>query len=123
VALGPLPAHEKLNDVSAPPIADEPAADLIPPPRPSGSRRSLRLLLAAVELVAAGFAVWAAFWCWPRGIATITLVLEDGTQLVSTRYYGNWMAAAIGLGILAALLVLDAVRHLMAVLKPARTPS
>jgi hypothetical protein len=113
VASGVLPAHEKLNGVTAPPIADEPAADLIRPSRPAGSRRPLRLLLAAVELVAAGFAVWAAFWCWPRGIATITLVLDDGTRLVSTRYYGNWMAAAIGLGILATLLVLAAVRHLL----------
>lgn len=115
MAFGRLSAHEKLNGVSAPPIADEPAADLIRPPGPPGSRRTLRLLLAAVELVVAGVAVWAAFWCWPRGIATITLVLDDGTRLVSTRYYGNWMAAAIGLGILAALLVLDAVRRLLTV--------
>ncbi|HET9138685.1 hypothetical protein [Actinophytocola sp.] len=103
--------------MSAPPIADEPAADLFAPARRPRSRRPLRVLLAVAELLAAGFAVWGAFWCWPRGIATITLVLEDGTQLVSTRYFGNWMAAAIGLCVLAGLLVLDAVRHLTKVIR------
>ncbi|HEU5469827.1 MAG TPA: hypothetical protein VFV67_04185 [Actinophytocola sp.] len=103
--------------MTAPPIAEEPAAGLVPPPR--GRRRVTvwRLLVALVELLAAAAAIWLAFQCWPRGIATITLVLEDGTELVSTRYFGNWMAAAIGLGTLAGLLVTDAVRQVLVALR------
>jgi hypothetical protein len=68
-------------------------------------------LVAVLELLVAGGAVWAAFWAWPRGVATITLALDDGTTLVSTRYFGNWMGLSILLGTIAGLLVLDAVRQ------------
>jgi hypothetical protein len=70
-------------------------------------------LVALLELLVAGGAVWAAFWAWPRGVATITLALDDGTKLVSTRYFGNWMGLSILLGTIAALLVLDAVRQVV----------
>jgi hypothetical protein len=72
-----------------------------------------RALAALVELVVAGVAIWAAFQCWPRGVATVTLVLDDGTKLVSTRYFGNWMALAILLGTVAALLLLEVLRQLL----------
>jgi hypothetical protein len=32
--------------------------------------------------------------------------------LVSTRYFGDWIAAAIGLGTVSGLLVLAALRHI-----------
>jgi hypothetical protein len=91
-------------------IAEESATDVLPP-EPGGLHKPWRALVALAELIGAGFAVWGAFLLWPRGVATITLVLDDGTQLVSTRYFGNWMAAAIGLGTVAGLLVLDVLRQ------------
>lgn len=97
--------------MSAPPIAEEPAAASLPPGAPGGARWPWRALVALAELLVAAGAIWLAYRCWPRGIATVTLVLDDGTKLVSTRYYGNWIAAAIGLGTVAALLGLDAVRQ------------
>ena len=100
-----------MDTVSAPPVAEEPA--VVPLPLPPGLHKPWRALVAVVELVVAGGAIWAAYWCWPRGVATVTLVLDDGTRLVSTRYFGNWMALAILLGTVAALLVLDAVRQLL----------
>ena len=95
--------------MTVPTATDEPAIDL--PPVAARLHQPWRALVALVEVVAAAAAIWGAFWCWPRGVATITLVLDDGTRLVSTRYYGNWMGAAILLGTIAALLVLDAVRQ------------
>jgi hypothetical protein len=94
--------------VSAP-VAEEPA--VVPPPLPPGLNKPWRALVALVELVVAGGAIWVAYQCWPRGVATVTLALDDGTTLVSTRYFGNWMALAVLLGTVAALLVLEAVRQ------------
>lgn len=96
--------------VSAP-VAEEPA--VVPPPPRSGLHQPWRALVALLELIVAGGGVWAAYWAWPRGVATISLALDDGTTLVSTRYFGNWMALAILLGTVAALLVLDAARQLV----------
>ncbi len=75
--------------------------------------RPVRAVVALAELLAAGAAVWAAFWAWPRGFSTITTVIAEGTVLESQRIYGNWLAAAIGFGTVAALLVLDAVRQVL----------
>lgn len=72
-----------------------------------------RALVALAELLVAAAAIWAAFWFWPRGVATITNVLENGVTQDSTRFFGNWMAGAIGFGTLAALLVLDALRQIV----------
>jgi hypothetical protein len=94
-------------------IDEEPAVEVAVPPEPGGLHRPWRALVALAELIGAAAAIWGAFLCWPRGVATITLVLDDGTRLVSTRYFGNWMAAAIALGTVAALLVLDAVRQVI----------
>ena len=76
------------------------------------------LVVAAVELVLAVAAGWLAFWLWPHGVATITMVLDDGTTLVSTRYYGTWMSLAIVAGTAAALFVSLAVRGVLLSSRP-----
>lgn len=93
------------------------------PPRERGRlHRPRRAIIAGVEAVVAAAAVWFAFVCWPKGVHTISMTLNDGTVLTSTRYVGSWMAAAIGLGTLAALLLLDAAREtLLAVRAPHRS--
>jgi len=97
--------------VTAPQVTEELVA---PPPTEQGRlHRPVRAVVALVELLAAGAAVWAAFWAWPQGFATITSVVAGGTELVSERVYGNWLAAAIGFGTLAALLALDALRQVL----------
>lgn len=81
-----------------------------PPTATGGLNRPWRALVAALEMVLAAAAVWGAFWAWPNGVVTISMTV-DGTVLESTRFAGNWMAAAIGFGTLATLLVLDAIRQ------------
>lgn len=75
--------------------------------------RPWRALVALVEVVLAAVAIWFAFPVWHIGVKTLTVHLSDGTVLTSTRYVGSWMAAAIGLGLLSALLLVDAVRELL----------
>ncbi len=82
-----------------------------PPTEAGGLHRPMRAVVALVELLLAGLAVWGAFSAWPRGFATITTVVSDGTTLESERVYGNWLAGAIAFGTVAAVLVLDAVRQ------------
>lgn len=84
-----------------------------PPTEPGRLNKPWRALVALVELLLAGVAVWFAFDLWPRGIAKIVEHYPDGIVLESTRYIGSWMAAAIGLGTVAGLLVVDAVRQLV----------
>jgi hypothetical protein len=97
--------------MTAPQATDEVVAP--PPTEPGALHRPFRAVVAFVELLAAGAALWGAFLVWPRGFATITTVIGQGTVLESQRVYGNWLAAAVGLGTLAALLVVDAVRQLL----------
>ncbi|PXY32025.1 hypothetical protein [Prauserella muralis] len=70
-----------------------------------------RLFVALAELVVAGVAVWGAFLSWDSAFTEIVVRLDDGTELVSRHVAGNWVGAAIGLGGLAGLLVVDAVRQ------------
>ena len=84
-----------------------------PPTEPARLHRPVRGLVALAELLVAAVAVWGAFWAWPRGFATITTVISDGTALESERVLGNWLAAAIAFGTIAALLVVDATRQLL----------
>lgn len=72
-----------------------------------------RLLVALVELLLAAVAVWFSFDVWPRGVATIHTPLSNGVVLESSRWVGSWMALAILLGTVAALLVLDALRQVI----------
>ncbi len=83
----------------------------------------VRAVVAAVEVLAAAALVWLAFWLWPHGIATITDRASDGAVLVSSRYFGNWAAGAIGAGTVAALLVLDAIREVVLALRARPRPT
>jgi hypothetical protein len=97
--------------VTAPQAADEVVAP--PPTEPARLHRPRRAIVAVVELLVAGGLVAAAFWAWPKGFATITTVAQDGREVIAERIYGNWLAAAIGFGTAAGLLVVDSVRQLV----------
>ncbi|MCT2585658.1 hypothetical protein [Actinophytocola gossypii] len=93
-----------------------PAEELVAPPptEPARLHRPARAAVALAELLAAaGLVAAAVWWAWPNGFATIVTVARDGTELTSERTSGNWLAAAIGLGALAALLLVDAVRQVV----------
>lgn len=85
-----------------------------PPTEPGSLNKPVRGVVALVELLLAGVALWFAFDLWPRGIAPIVERISNGSNelvLESTRWVGSWMAGAIGLGTVAALLVVDAIRQ------------
>ena len=82
--------------------------------------RPRRAFVTAAEVILAGLALWFAFVLWHSAMVTLTTTLSDGTQLVSSRYFGNRAAGAIGLGVLAVLLLLDAVRQLLLATRPRR---
>lgn len=84
-----------------------------PPTEPGTLNKPIRAVVALVEVLLAGVAVWFAFVMWPNGIAHIRTPLADGTVVESTRWIGSWMAGAIGLGTVAALLLLDAIRQVV----------
>lgn len=96
-----------------PETAQEPELPALPPVRARLNQPRRGFVAAAEVLVAAGL-IWLAFLLWPQGIATISQVLDDGRPpYVSHRYFGNWMTLSIFCGIIAAVLVLDAVRQLV----------
>jgi hypothetical protein len=101
-----------VDDVSAD-IVEESLAPEAPPVERRGLNQPWRGLVALAELIVAGLVLWAAFWCWSKADNTITLVLGDGTELRSTRSVGHWMAAAIALGTVTGVLVLDALRQIV----------
>jgi hypothetical protein len=84
-----------------------------PPTEPGRLNKPRRALVALAELVVAAVAVWFAFDVWPRGIAKIVEHYPDGIVLESTRWVGSWMALAILLGTVAAVLVVDAFRQIV----------
>lgn len=84
-----------------------------PPTEPGRLNKPWRAFVALGELVAAAVALWFAFDVWPRGVAKIVEHYPDGIVLESTRWVGSWMALAIVLGTVAALLALDAVRQVV----------
>jgi hypothetical protein len=98
--------------VSAPHIADEEVVIAVPPQR-GALNRPWRALVSGGELVVAGLVLWAAYWCWPRGIADVVQTSSDGRRVVTTQYYGSWIAVAVVLGTICAVLVVDAVRQLV----------
>ncbi|WP_236789773.1 hypothetical protein [Amycolatopsis sp. GM8] len=75
--------------------------------------RPWRAWVALAEVILAAVAIWLAFPVWDLGVKTLTVHLSDGVVLTSTRNVGSWMAASIGLGLVAALLLTDAVRELL----------
>lgn len=83
-------------------------------PPPARLEQPWRFAVAAGELVVAALAVAVGILLWGRGITTMVTPLGGGRPpLVSTIFYGNWMAAGIGLVAVAALLVLDAIREVI----------
>lgn len=73
-----------------------------------------RFAVAAGEVILAVGAVVVGILLWGRGVTTMVTPLGNGRPpLVSTIYYGNWMAAGIGLVAVATLLVLDAIREVV----------
>lgn len=86
---------------------------------PSRANQPWRGGLAAAELVLAALLLFAARWCWQRGVLPIPMPAPGGIDIV-TRMYGSWIGTAIALGGLAALLVVDAVRELLLALRAPR---
>ncbi|MTD56733.1 hypothetical protein [Amycolatopsis pithecellobii] len=84
--------------------------------------RPWRSWVAVAEVLLAGVAIWLAFPVWDLGVKTLTVQLSDGAVLTSTRYIGSWMAGAIGLGLLSALLLVDAVRELLLAVRARHRP-
>lgn len=72
-----------------------------------------RALVALVELLFAVAAGWATTWAWSSVVTTVTLRATDDTELTSRIYSGPWVAATVGFGLLAALLLVDLVRQLL----------
>lgn len=101
--------REKVDDVTA--ATEELVAP--PPTEPGRLNKPWRGVVALVEVLVAGLAVWFAFDVWPRGVAPIVERYPNGVVLESSRWIGSWMAFAILLGTVAALLVVDAVRQLL----------
>lgn len=108
-------------------VADTSAGSAVwpaePPPPSERLHQPWRALIVLVELVLAALSFWAATLCWSNVVAPVVLRLGDGTELTSTRYEGDWVAAAIGLGALACLLLVDAVRQLLLAVRARRSPS
>lgn len=98
--------------MSTPEVAEDEPAPVKPAER-GALHKPWRALVAVAELLVAGAAIWLGFWCWSHGVLTITTVLPDGTRFESTDYVGHWLAAAIVLGTVAAVLVLDALRQVV----------
>ena len=91
-------------------------AELWPPEEPGPQARlhkPWRTLVAVVEVVLAVLGGWAAYACWHSSVATVVTRTDDGASLESHRYFGGMLAAAIGLGTVAAILLVDAVRQLL----------
>lgn len=89
--------------------------------RPARLHRPWRALIVVVEVLLAAGAVWGAVPLWDLGVRTLTVTLSDGTVLTSTRFVGSWMTGAIGLGLVAAILLVDAAREaILAVRVPSR---
>jgi hypothetical protein len=75
--------------------------------------RPWRLVTAGCELVVAAATVWWAIRLWGLGVKTVTVMVSDGTRLVSTRFIGSWMTGAIALGMVAGILLVDVVREVL----------
>ncbi len=116
-------SHEKLLFVID--LPQPTGADLWPPEetRPAARlHKPLRALVGALELILAALAVWGVFACWKAGVVPLSITYGD-TTLESQRYFGGPLAGAIGLGVVAAILVVDAIRQfLLAIRAKGREP-
>ncbi|MGH3432892.1 MAG: hypothetical protein ACRDQB_08665 [Thermocrispum sp.] len=87
------------------------------PSRPGRLHQPWRAVVALVELVLAALAVWLAFGMWSEGITVIPTPDGQGGFVKLTRYHGDLLGGAIGLGLVAGLLVLDAARQALLALR------
>ncbi|MEU4802261.1 hypothetical protein [Actinosynnema sp. NPDC023587] len=90
--------------------AATPVAPAAAAPGP-GLHQPLRAAVAVGEVVLAVALVLLAAWCWNRGVLRSGYTAADHAPVESTRYLGNWLGGAIGLGTVAGVLVLDAIRQ------------
>ncbi|GAA1334440.1 hypothetical protein [Saccharothrix algeriensis] len=96
--------------------AATPAANASGAPAPR-LHQPKRALVAVGEVVVAAGLVLLAVWCWNRGVLRHSYPVEGRAPLESTRYLGNWIGAAVGLGTAAGVLVLDAARQTVLALR------
>lgn len=83
-----------------------------------------RGLVAFGEAVLAAAATVVGILCWHRGVTTMVTPLGPGQPpLVSTIFYGSWMAGGIGLITVATFLVLDAFRQAVLAVRTRRRPA
>lgn len=82
-----------------------------------------RAWVAVGEVVVAVVAVLVGIKLWSVGVTTLVTPLGNGAPpLVSTIYYGNWMAYGIGLVVVALILLLDAIREVLLAVRTRRRP-
>jgi len=117
-------SHEKLLTVID--LPQPTGAELWPSEddrREARLHKPLRALVGAAEVILAALAVWGAFACWKAGVVPVVITYNETTTLESQRYFGGPLAGAIGLGVLAGILVVDAIRQfLLAVRAKGRKP-
>ncbi len=89
---------------------------------PARLHKPWRALVAVAELVLAALAVWGVFACWKAGVITVRITYGE-TVLESQRYFGGPLAGAIGLGVLAAILVVEAIRQVLLATRTGRRKS
>ncbi|MDQ3403376.1 MAG: hypothetical protein M3548_08270 [Actinomycetota bacterium] len=76
-----------------------------------GANQPWRAGVAAVEVVIAGLLFWLASWLWSEGTVFVAEV-AGRPDLSFEQYQGSWLAAALAVATLAAILLLDALRQL-----------
>ncbi len=93
--------------------AADPPTSTVVPARDDHLHQPWRLAVAAVELVFAVAAGWAATWCWGAAVTTVTVRADDGAELVSHVYEGSWIGLAFVSVAVAGLLVVDGARQVV----------
>lgn len=99
-------------------------SDIFTVPDLAGARlnQPWRAWVALGEIVVAAAAVLVGIKLWGVGVTTMVTPLANGQPpLVSTIYYGNWMAFGIGMVVIAGLLLLDAIREVTLAIRTRRT--
>ncbi|MDT8909901.1 hypothetical protein [Amycolatopsis sp. PS_44_ISF1] len=90
------------------------------PEAPAWLNQPWRAFVALGEVVVAALLLWAAFALWQAGVITVVTTAGDSVRLASQRVFGGQLAAALGVGTVSAVLVVDAVRQLLLALRARR---